>query len=58
MFPARVRSSVRPSEPAASPPSWLRRVAWLMLIWTASVAALAVVALVFHLLMGLAGLTA
>ncbi len=36
---------------------WLRRVGWLVLIWTLSVGALVVVAVVFRLLMGLAGLT-
>jgi len=36
---------------------WLRRVGWLVLIWVASVAALAAVALLFRLLMTLAGLT-
>ena len=37
---------------------WLRRIGWLVLIWTASVAALGLVALIFHGLMSLAGLTA
>jgi hypothetical protein len=37
---------------------WLRRIGWLALIWTASVLALAVVAIVFRLLMAAAGLTA
>jgi hypothetical protein len=36
---------------------WLRRIGWFVLIWTASVAALAVLALIFHALMSLAGLT-
>jgi hypothetical protein len=36
---------------------WLWRIGWFLLIWTASVAALAVVALIFHALMLLAGLT-
>lgn len=36
---------------------WLRRIGWLVLIWTASVAALAVVAIVFRLLMNAAGMT-
>jgi hypothetical protein len=36
---------------------WLRRVAWLVAIWGASVAALGVVAYVFRILMGWAGLT-
>lgn len=37
---------------------WLRRLAWLALLWAASVALLAAVALVLRLVMGLAGLTA
>ena len=36
---------------------WLRRIGWLVAIWAASVAALAVVALIFRVLMRLAGLT-
>jgi hypothetical protein len=36
---------------------WLRRVGWLILIWAASVAALAVVATLFRLMMHAAGLT-
>ncbi|PRD41063.1 DUF2474 domain-containing protein [Phyllobacterium phragmitis] len=36
---------------------WLRRVGWLVLIWGLSVAALAVVAGLFRMFMGLAGLT-
>jgi hypothetical protein len=38
-------------------PSWPRRIGWLILIWAASVAALAVVALAFRVLMKLAGLS-
>lgn len=37
--------------------SWPRRVAWLVAIWAASVAALAVVAYLLRLLMNAAGLT-
>jgi hypothetical protein len=37
---------------------WLRRIGWLVLIWTASVAALGVAALLFRGIMSLAGLTA
>jgi len=44
-------SDVTPRKP------WLQRVGWLVLIWTASVLALAVVALIFHVAMSLAGLT-
>jgi Protein of unknown function (DUF2474) len=36
---------------------WGRRVLWLIAIWSASVAALGVVALAMRGLMGLAGLT-
>lgn len=35
---------------------WLRRVGWLMVIWAGSIAALAVVAMLFRLLMNLAGM--
>ncbi|PNG25726.1 DUF2474 domain-containing protein [Methylocella silvestris] len=35
---------------------WLRRVGWLVLIWSASVAALGVVALLLRALMSAAGL--
>lgn len=37
--------------------SWPRRIGWLVLIWTASIAVLAAVALLFRVLMGAAGLT-
>ncbi len=37
---------------------WLRRFGWLILIWTGSVIALAIVALVFRAAMKLAGMTA
>jgi hypothetical protein len=37
---------------------WLRRIGWLALIWTSSVAALAIVALTFRAVMSAAGLTA
>ncbi|MEO9336684.1 DUF2474 domain-containing protein [Mesorhizobium sp. SB112] len=36
---------------------WLRRVGWLALIWAGSVAALAIVAVLFRLLMNMAGMT-
>ena len=36
---------------------WLRRIGWLVLIWGLSVAALALVAVLLRMLMGLAGLT-
>lgn len=41
----------------AAPAVWLKRIGWLVLIWTLSVLALGVVALVFRALMKLAGLT-
>ena len=43
--------------PTANAQIWLRRLGWLMLIWTASVLALGVVAGVFRVVMNLAGLT-
>ena len=44
------------SHPSAA--LWSRRVGWFALIWLASVLALAVVAELVRVLMGLAGLTA
>jgi hypothetical protein len=38
--------------------SWPLRLAWLVAIWLASVLALGLVAALFRLVMGLAGLTA
>ncbi|PSJ64760.1 DUF2474 domain-containing protein [Kumtagia ephedrae] len=43
--------------PSPAPDSWLKRIGWLVLIWTASVLALGLVALAFRLIMNLAGLT-
>lgn len=37
---------------------WLRRTAWLIAIWAGSVLALGVIALLFRVVMGAAGLTA
>ena len=37
---------------------WLHRLGWLVLIWTASVLALGIIAVVFHLLMSVVGLSA
>ncbi|HEY0146412.1 MAG TPA: DUF2474 domain-containing protein [Methylovirgula sp.] len=37
--------------------AWLKRIGWLVLIWTLSVLALGIVALLFRALMKLAGLT-
>jgi len=42
---------------ARSRKPWLRRFGWMALIWTASVAALGLVAMLFRLLMGFSGLT-
>jgi Protein of unknown function (DUF2474) len=36
---------------------WPQRIGWLLLIWSASVAALAIVAVLFRALMNAAGLT-
>ncbi len=36
---------------------WLRRLGWLVIIWTASVIVLAVVAMFFRLLLSMAGMT-
>jgi hypothetical protein len=38
-------------------PAWLRRIGWLMLIWTVSVLALGAVAMLFRLVMNASGLT-
>lgn len=46
----------RGEEEAAPKPSLLARLGWLVLIWAASIAALAVVAGILRFLMGLAGL--
>ena len=43
-------------EPQAG--SWRRRIAWLALIWAASVATLALIAYVLRLVMNAAGMTA
>ncbi|MET0409478.1 MAG: DUF2474 domain-containing protein [Hyphomicrobium sp.] len=47
--------TARPTE--SERPSWSRRFGWLLLIWTLSVLALAVVAGVIRLIMTAAGLT-
>jgi Protein of unknown function (DUF2474) len=44
------------SQPPASRDSWLVRIGWLVLLWMAGVAALAVVALLLRELMHAAGL--
>lgn len=43
--------------PSGTPNSWPKRIGWLILIWAASVLALGLVALIFRMLMNLAGLT-
>ena len=45
------------AHPSAVAPTWLQRVGWLVLIWTASVLALGVAAGLFRVVMNLAGLT-
>lgn len=37
---------------------WLRRIGWLVVIWAASIAVLAIIALGFRMLMNMAGMTA
>src|SRR6267378_5163045 len=49
--------SLMKAHPSAVAPTWLQRVGWLVLIWTASVLALGVVAGLFRVVMNLAGLT-
>ncbi|HUH60785.1 MAG TPA: DUF2474 domain-containing protein [Candidimonas sp.] len=39
-------------------PGWLRRFAWLVVIWAASVGVLAIVAYMLRMLMNMAGMTA
>jgi hypothetical protein len=46
------------SPPRSGPQLWVRRLGWLILIWTLSVSALAVVAALLRTLMNFAGLTA
>jgi hypothetical protein len=45
------------AHPSAGATTWLQRVGWLVLIWTASVLALGVAAGLFRVVMNLAGLT-
>lgn len=47
-----------PSGPSDLSPSWLARLGWLVLIWSASVLALGAAAMIVRLLMAAAGLTA
>ncbi|MGB3288354.1 MAG: DUF2474 family protein [Burkholderiaceae bacterium] len=44
--------------PSASRPSWSRRIAWLVGIWAAGVAVLAVAAYALRLIMNAAGMSA
>jgi len=44
-------------QPSVRTASWPRRIGWLVLIWTASVMVLALVAALFRMLMSVAGLT-
>jgi Protein of unknown function (DUF2474) len=46
---------MKPNSPSCS--LWARRVGWMLLIWTTSVAALAIAAVCVRILMNLAGLT-
>jgi hypothetical protein len=46
---------MKPSDPPCR--LGLRHVGWFVLLWTASVAVLAIVALTFRMLMNLAGMT-
>jgi Protein of unknown function (DUF2474) len=46
---------MKPSDPPCRPR--LRHVGWFVLLWTASVVVLAIVALTFRMLMNLAGMT-
>jgi Protein of unknown function (DUF2474) len=43
--------------PSRQPRLWFPRIGWLVLIWGASVAALALVAIIFRVVMKLAGMT-
>lgn len=43
--------------PSEAPPSWPKRIGWLVLIWAASVLGLGLIAYLFRFLMGIAGLT-
>jgi hypothetical protein len=49
--------SLMTAHPSAGAQTWLRKVGWLVLIWTASVLTLGVVAGLFRVVMNLAGLT-
>ena len=50
-------SDPRPSEAPTASPGWAKRIGWLLLIWSASVAALGMAALGLRLLMGLLGMS-
>ena len=55
-------AGVEPDAPAPpsgfTPPSLLRRIGWMVVLWTASVAALGLVALLIRVLMHAAGMRA
>ncbi len=55
--PSPLAASRVSSRVSSTAPSWGQRLGWLVLIWASSVAALAVVALVFRLLMRAAGMS-
>jgi hypothetical protein len=46
-----------PDSTGAAPASWARRIGWLVLLWSASVLALGVVAAIIRVMMTAAGLT-
>jgi hypothetical protein len=43
--------------PSSEPPTWARRIGWLLLIWSISVAALGVAAYALRLLMRVIGMS-
>ena len=49
--------SLKVEQPSVPTASWRHRIGWLVLIWTASVMVLALVAVLFRMLMSVAGLT-
>ena len=59
-LPLMEHDAARPNAARCDPPAprgWWRRVAWLVALWAASVAALGVVAYAFRAIMGWVGLT-
>ncbi|RUP08270.1 DUF2474 family protein [Hyphomicrobium sp.] len=53
---SRGRLSLSPAGTGTEKPSWLRRIGWLVLLWIAGVATVAVVAIVIRVFMTAAGL--